>query len=138
MITLDASVWISALDKKDPFYSETVQFLQYVVSHSIMPKTPSFALVEVACALAQRKRDPELGQQAMTKVREWPQLEILSAADYLPDASIKEGLAHFLRAGDATYAASAILTRTSLITWDQELIERANAMTPTEWLALQP
>jgi predicted nucleic acid-binding protein len=51
MITLDASVWIASLDKKDPRYGESVKFLGQVVSHSIPLFAPSFALVEVACAL---------------------------------------------------------------------------------------
>lgn len=135
MITIDASVWISGLDQKDVFHPQTVEFFRRIISLSITPRTPSFALVEVACALGRRKRDAQIGLEAVEKLREWPQLEILHASDYLPDISIQEGLKYFLRSGDATYAATAHLTGTTLVSWDQELIGRAGAMTPTDWLA---
>jgi predicted nucleic acid-binding protein len=41
----------------------------------------------------------------------------------------------FLRGADALYAATAKLNNTHLISWDEELIRRANAITPSDWLA---
>ena len=137
MITLDASVWIAALDKKDPRYVESVQFLGHVVSRSVSLFAPSFALVEVACALARRTGSADFGKRAMEKVRTWPQLAILSAEVYIPEASIEEGVRVFLRAGDATYAATSRLTESLIISWDVELNDRACGMTPADWLAGQ-
>lgn len=134
MITLDASVWIASLDKKDLRYRESVEFLGHVVSHSVPLFAPSFALVEVACALARRAQSAEFGKQAMEKVRSWSQLVILSAEVYLPEVSIDEGVGAFLRAGDATYAATSRLTKSVIVSWDAELNDRARGMTPADWL----
>lgn len=137
MITIDASVWVSCLDKTDPLHVQTVRFFRQLTAVPIRSRIPSFALVEIACALGRRRRDPRTALEAVRKVRQWPQLEILPATAYLPDASIEHGLKWFLRAGDAAYAACAHLTGTILITWDQELIERAAGITPAEWLTRQ-
>ena len=69
----------------------------------------------------------------MEKVRSWPQLVILSAEVYLPEASIDEGVGAFLRAGDATYAATSRLTKSVIVSWDAELNDWARGMTPADW-----
>lgn len=138
MITLDASVWVAALNSNDPCHAESVHFLRRITSKSVRVHTPSYALVEIACALARRKQNAAQGREAMEKVRQWPQLTVILATDYLPGASIDAGLRHSLRAGDATYVAAAVLTATPLITWDTELIQRTQAITPTHWLTSHP
>ena len=40
----------------------------------------------------------------------------------------------FLRAGDAFYAAVATNKDRTIISWDEELLRRANAMTPSAWV----
>jgi len=137
MITIDASVWVSGLEKKDPLHLQTAEFFRRLAALSVRSHTPSFALLEVACALSRRNRDPMAGTKAVEKLRAWPLLDIVPAARYLPEASLQQGVKFHLRAGDSTYAATAYLTGTILITWDSELIERAGGRTPTEWLAHQ-
>jgi predicted nucleic acid-binding protein len=44
----------------------------------------------------------------------------------------------FLRAADALYAATATLTGSPLVSWDNELIQRAGALSPTDWLNANP
>ena len=45
------------------------------------------------------------------------------------------GTRFLLRAGDALYVAVAAIYSAPLISWDAELIRRAGALTPTDWLA---
>ncbi len=137
MITIDASVWISGLEKRDSFHPATSEFFHWLGKRPLHLNTPSYALVEVACALMRRTGDRSLALKAVQKLREWPLLEIVPGSLYLPEPSLLKGLEHSLRSGDAIYAATASMTGTALITWDAELIERAGGVTPTDWLARQ-
>lgn len=40
-----------------------------------------------------------------------------------------------LRGADALYAATAVLYSADLVSWDNELVQRAGAVTPADWLA---
>lgn len=50
------------------------------------------------------------------------------------EVAIRLGTHRYLRGADALYAATAHLTGTQLISWDNELVQRAGALTPTAWL----
>src|SRR5581483_509543 len=51
-------------------------------------------------------------------------------------ASARERGAHaFLRGADALYVAAAEAFAAPLLSWDRELITRAGAITPQDWLA---
>jgi predicted nucleic acid-binding protein len=52
--------------------------------------------------------------------------------------SVQVGTGAFLRGADALYAATAQLAGAALVSWDNELIQRAGALTPTAWLAAHP
>lgn len=45
------------------------------------------------------------------------------------------GVRRLLRGGDALYAATAALLDAPLVSWDDELVQRAEALTPDTWLA---
>ena len=52
--------------------------------------------------------------------------------------ALRLGTRQVLRGADALYAATALLTGTQLISWDNELVRRAGALTPTAWLDANP
>jgi predicted nucleic acid-binding protein len=96
--------------------------------------SPAFAALEVACALARRRRDAKAGSTAAHLLRHNSRLRLVDTAQQLPIAETR-GCRAFLRGADALYAATAELTATPLVSWDRELIERAGALTPEQWLA---
>jgi predicted nucleic acid-binding protein len=49
--------------------------------------------------------------------------------------AITLGTQSFLRSADAIYAALTDQLGATLVAWDDELVQRAGAMTPTTWLA---
>jgi predicted nucleic acid-binding protein len=49
--------------------------------------------------------------------------------------AIQVGTRALLRGADAIYAAAAILHTAGLVSWDAQLIRRAGALTPADWLA---
>jgi predicted nucleic acid-binding protein len=48
------------------------------------------------------------------------------------------GLRQLLRGADALYAATAVLLHAPLLSWDDELVDRAGALTPEQWMAQNP
>ena len=105
MLTLDANVWIAAFDPHDRFHDASRDFLAAGLEQGLSFTGPAFVLVEAACAVARRAQDARAGRTDL-----------------------------FLRSGDALYAAAAERTRAPLVSWDDELLRRAGAVTPATWL----
>jgi predicted nucleic acid-binding protein len=137
VITIDASVWIGFLDCNDPFNEPSESLLRYVQAANAPHFSPAFAALEVACALARRRREAQAGSTAAHLLRHNSRLRLVDTAQLLPIAETL-GCRAFLRGADALYAATAELTATPLVSWDRELIERAGALTPEQWLAGRP
>lgn len=134
MITLDASVWVAGLDVADVCHTASVRLLAALQSSRTPIVIPDLALLEVGCALARRRRDPSAGPAAVAALRSIPTLRILAAERSIPEPALELGTRALLRAADAVYVATARLTESPLVSWDRELIERAGALTPEQWL----
>jgi predicted nucleic acid-binding protein len=137
VITLDASVWIAFIERADPFNAASDAFLSWIRDAGLAFHSPEFALIETGCALARRRRDAAFARTAVKTIAKIPNLELIPSSRIAVDLTLDEGCKHFLRGADAIYAATAKMTHTPLITWDQELIERAGGITPADWLARQ-
>jgi predicted nucleic acid-binding protein len=137
VITLDASVWIAFIERADVFNAASDDFLSWIHDAGLAFHSPEFALIETGCALSRRRRDAAFARTAVRTIAKIPNLELISSSRIAVDVALEEGCKYFLRGADAIYAAAARITRTQLITWDQELIERAGGITPTDWLTRQ-
>lgn len=135
MITLDASVWVAGLDEADVRHAPSVRLLAELQSSRTPIVIPDLALVEVGCAVARRRRDAAAGPAAVATLRSIPTLRVLAAGRTIPEPALEIGTRALLRAADAVYAATARQTGAPLVSWDPELIERAGALTPEQWLA---
>jgi predicted nucleic acid-binding protein len=134
-LTIDASVWIAAADAGDVFHEASRIFLRQVVADRLPVAEPSFALMEVACVLARRLRDSAQGRQlARTLMGRIVTSDIAVDASFLARAE-DLGTRQFLRAADALYSATAQITSSTLVSWDNEHLQRAGAITPATWLA---
>lgn len=137
MITLDASVWVGFLDRNDPCNAVSESLLERLQAAKTPYFSPAFAVLEIACAVARRRRDAQAGRSAAALLRRNGRLRLVDTSKLLPLAE-ELGCDLYLRAADALYAATARLTATPLVTWDRELIERGGGMTPSEWLERNP
>jgi predicted nucleic acid-binding protein len=138
VLTLDANVWIAAFDPEDRFHVPSTVFLSTVTSRHLTLNGPAFVLVESACALARRAGSATVGMTALNQLRAHPLLTLQPLDQALLGAAAQLGLQHLLRGADALYAATAQLSRSQLVSWDNELIQRAGAFTPPAWLAANP
>jgi len=134
MPTVDASVWVSAFDTKDRFHHESAAFLGRLTAAGTVAHAPTMVTLEVACALSRRYADPAVWQRALDRLRVNPFLHLVPLDENLLSESVRMGALNRLRAADALYAAAAGLeTGGVLVSWDNELIERAGAVTPADW-----
>jgi predicted nucleic acid-binding protein len=138
MITVDANVWIAAFDPADVFHADSIALFTRIASRNITIHAPDFVEIEVACAVSRRRRDASAGIVAGTQLVAHPLL-VLSAVDSkLQAEALRIGTSCFLRGADALYAATAHITQTTLVSWDDELVKRSSGFTPTIWLSRNP
>ena len=135
MLTVDANVWIAANDPSDTHMGSSRDFLAAAARRQEIVYLPSFAEIEIACALARRRRSSEVGQQLAKSIMSLSQVVAVSLDAVLVTQSVHTGTHLLLRSADALYAAVAAMHSTQLVSWDAKLIQRAGAVTPVDWLA---
>lgn len=133
-LVVDASVWVSAADFTDPMSGMSRAFLSGVVARELPITLPEFAQLEIACALARRLRDAELGRGLTERMLGSPLVTTHSLNRAKVREAVQVGTSRFLRAGDALYAALAEGLGGNVVAWDAEMVRRAGALTPRDWL----
>lgn len=137
-LVVDASVWVSAADSTDPMSGMSRAFLSGVVARELPIAMPEFAQLEIACALARRLQDAEQGRGLTERMLGSPLVTTHSLSRAKLREAVHVGTSRFLRAGDALYAALAEGLGGNVVAWDAELVRRAGALTPRDWLERHP
>lgn len=135
MLIVDASVWVAAANPTDVFAERSRAFLAVATQQGEDFRAPSFVEVEVGCALARKWQDAEAGRSWAKLIMTNPGIAAIPLDAALLAFAVHLGTRLLLRAGDALYVAVAAIYSAPLISWDAELIRRAGALTPTDWLA---
>lgn len=130
MYTIDASVWVSAFEPNDALHAPSRDFLERVAETDLPVYGPAFALLEIGCAIGRRTGREDFARKAAAHFRAFPGLMLLPVDQALLEEALKVGLDRRLRAADSLYAAIARKTGSILVSWDRELVGRANARTP--------
>ena len=133
-LVVDASVWVSAADAADKLSAPSRTFLRTIMRQRDPIALPAIARLEVACALSRRLRDARQGRDLADHLLLSPLITEIDLGSLLGTA-LTVGTESFLRAGDAFYAAVATDEDRLIISWDEELLRRANAVTPSAWLS---
>jgi predicted nucleic acid-binding protein len=135
MLTLDTNVWIAAYDPHDRFHDDSTIFLTTLARRQVKLYGPVFVTVEAGCALARRAQNTQAGVQAGKRLGAYPLLTLLPMNELLLASAGELGARYLLRGADALFVAAAALSGAPLVSWDQELVRRAGAITPMDWLA---
>ncbi|MDQ7828385.1 MAG: PIN domain-containing protein [Armatimonadota bacterium] len=136
MLTVDASVWVASFDPGDRFHQESRRFLHIVGERQLALHAPALLLLEVACALARRAQNGAVGRAAARRLRTHPTLQVHPVDSSLLSRARDVGTERLLRAADALYVATAEVLAAPLVSWDKELVQRAGARTPPDWLGV--
>ena len=137
MLCIDANVWVAVYDPTDFFHKASTAFLRATTDRSISITGPAFVAVETACALARRGNKPNIGREVYDALYANPSLALEPLTPELLATATHLGTTMGLRAADALYVAAAERTGTQIVSWDNELVRRAGAITPEMWLEEQ-
>jgi predicted nucleic acid-binding protein len=134
VLIVDAGVWVSAADPADEFSARSRTFLTVVVDRELRVAVPDLCTVEVACALARRLDDVQAARTLADGLFGAPFVTSYELDPSLLRRALELGTAKRLRAAEAIYATVAERAAGQLVAWDRELIARAGAVTPDDWL----
>ena len=126
-LTIDANVWVAAADRSDTFFQVSRQFLGKAARQRLTIYLPSFAQLEIACALARKRRNAEAGRKLALAILASPQITHIEMDAAFLGQAILIGTQTLLRVADTLYAVTAAIYHTQLISWDAELVNRAGA-----------
>jgi predicted nucleic acid-binding protein len=137
-VTIDASVWVSAFVAGDVHHAESDLVLETCLASRARVIVPEIVLLEVAAGVARVLQHDGQGQIAAKKVEQFPGLKLLPLQRAMLHKSIMLATRHFLRAADALYLSTARETKATLVTLDDEMLQRgggaATVLTPSKWL----
>ena len=137
-LTIDANVWVGALDERDPASKTCRACLLKAAQKSACLYSPLLLPVEVAATIGRKTRDARQGKQAAEWVRRFPGHMWQPLSEALAATAERFAADCFLRGADAIYVAVAHLSDSVLLTYDTEVIERAvrvvSIMNPDAWL----
>jgi len=137
-LTIDASVWVSAFVAGDVHHPQSDQLLEFCLASRAKVIVPEIVLLEVAAGVARVLQHDGQGQVAAKKIERFPGIKFLPLQTALLNRSILLATRHFLRAADALYVFTARVSKTTLITLDDEMLQRgaaaASVLTPAKWL----
>lgn len=137
-VTVDASVWVAAQDPSDPLSTASRLFFSHAMAAGVAIHVPAFALVEVACALGRKLRDGAKGQRLANLIFNTTTAKQHAVNAALLGKALAVGSSKFLRGADALYSATAEIVGCDLVSWDNEHIQRAGAVSPDHWVIANP
>lgn len=126
MVVLDANVWVAMLLNEEPRHDESESWLHAWMGAERGLKVPSLFVVEVGSAIARRRKQPAEGMNAIHDIRREPTVDIVLPSFGLWEAAAERAAQLLIRGADAVYVAMAEELRLPLVTWDQEILDRAS------------
>lgn len=131
MYTVDASVHVSALNSAEADSAASQAFLAQVQQRRIPLFCPTLLLVEVAAATARALDDAERATALVDVLRGWLNQTLVPLDKALADRAARLAANARLRGADAVYAAVAQQYGTTLVTLDQQQLERLAPLVKT-------
>jgi len=137
-LTIDANVWVGALDRRDPFSATCRACLLTAAEKAASLYSPLLLPIEVAATIGRKTRDARNGRSASRWVRSFKGHLWRPLSEEIAEVAECFAATLFLRGANAIYVATAHLSDAVLLTYDAEVIDRTSgtirAMTPDTWL----
>jgi len=131
MYTVDASVHVSALNPAEAESAASQAFLAQVRQEHVPLFCPTLLLVEVAAAVGRAIGDPGRSVELVETLRGWPSQTFVPLDEALAAQAANLAATARLRGADAVYAAVAQQYATTLVTLDQQQLERLSPLVGT-------
>lgn len=131
--TVDASVFLSAENCREPAYEHSRSFVARLLAQAIPVIAPTLLLPEVAGGIARGTGDAGLAHQVVAALRSLPHLVLVPLDSTLARVAVEVASQHRLRGSDAVYAAVALRFGTVLVTLDREQHDRVAGVVATRY-----
>lgn len=131
IFVVDASVFVASARTSELHHTDSLNFLQAIQEKAASIFCPTLVLSEYAVALARQTNLPSLPEKVLAYIGDFPHLSLIPLDVFMARRAAQIAIRHRLRGADAVYAAKAEAINASLITWDQEMLERCPAAVPT-------
>ncbi|HVA23853.1 MAG TPA: type II toxin-antitoxin system VapC family toxin [Chloroflexota bacterium] len=126
-MVVDASVWVGRYVPEDVHHAASLSWFSRGPAQQSSLAVPFLALAEVAGAIARRTGHSADAQNAVEHMRAVPGLQMVPLEESLAVQAAQAALSYRLRGADAVYVAVALRLSMPLVTFDNELAERARA-----------
>ena len=127
-VVIDASVLVSWIVSYDANHDASYHWLKRYRAMRGLLVAPSFAIIEVAAAIARQSRQPVLAKAAIKDLYSVSTLRIVPLNSVLVRSAVDIASDLQLRAGDATYVAVAYNLKIPLVSWDKEQLQRGGIL----------
>jgi predicted nucleic acid-binding protein len=128
MFVVDANVWVSYYLLNDVNYAPSKTWLDQQIANSQLLVAPTLLLPEVSGAIARRTGLTNEGLQAIARITNFTTLNLINVTDSLGKRAADLAADLRLRGADAIYVAVAHQIGVPLVTWDNEILTRANRL----------
>ena len=128
MIVVDASVWVSYLLPSDVNHEPSRRWLSALLRAGEVIVAPVLLLAEVGGAVARQTNRPQLGQRAIDRLLNIPNLRLVSIDHAAGIRAARLAADHRLRGADALYVATATTLNIPLVSWDRQQLDRARGL----------
>ncbi len=132
MFTVDASVHISAINPTEIDSAESQAFLKHIQRKELAVFSPTLLLVEVAASVARVFDNTARGIELMYAIRSLRWHTWVPLTEYLAQEAGRMGAECRLRGADAVYGAVAQRNGTTLVTLDQQQLDRLKPVLPVQ------
>jgi len=130
--TLDASVVVSAVRRVEPKHAESRRLMDQLRESATPVIVPTLLLPEAVAALRRVTGDAELARAFAATLRRLPNVVWVPLDTLLARQAGELAAEHSLRGCDAVYAAVARRFGGTLVTLDQQQLERSAAAVETQ------
>lgn len=138
-VVVDANVWLSAANSREPGHASSVRFIREAMAQRVVFLLPVLVLPEVAGTAARCTQDAADGLALMEQLLRLPNARFLELTVTRAKSAALLASSLFLKGADAQYAALAAEHHVALVTLDRELRERSgkqySGLTPEDWVA---
>lgn len=128
-LVVDASVLVAAFYTTDSHYPPSETFLAAVAEQPV--HCPALVLPECAAALARVTGSTSTARHILEKMKQLLRLGLAALTEASADEAVEVAVQCHTRGADSCYIALAAYLEATLITWNQEMLDRGRPVTTT-------
>jgi predicted nucleic acid-binding protein len=131
MAVIDASVYVALINASERHHAKSWSWFQQAQLTQEFLSAPVILLAEIAAALSRGMNNPPLAHQVIQQLLHSKMIDLVPISPSLAERAAIIAANHQIRGCDALYLALAEQLGDSLVTLDQQQLERGAAVVTT-------